>query len=348
MSNEGHDFSGRKLNALYETRMLPSDAIEEAIRLLEAGYPVGLPTETVYGLAADALEPAAVAQVFAAKGRPHFDPLIVHLPAVDWIERVAELSGQMKALVETLTGAFWPGALTLIVPKRAVIPDLVTSGMPSVAIRMSAHPVFRQVCEGFGRPLAAPSANRFGRVSPTMASHVIEELGGHIPAVLDGGACVCGIESTILKLHEDGSVAILRPGPITAEQVQSITTIRDTMPSPENTGEAVEAPGQLASHYAPATTLRLVDGVESAQACASRQMALLAWDERSAAQAGAGFAKVAVLAPDGDATQGAARLFKLLRELDAEGVKEIIAMRPPSVGLGVAIADRLARAAAPK
>ncbi len=332
----------------FQTKLLPSSHALEALPLLEAGHPVALPTETVYGLAANALDPEAVARVFAAKKRPSFDPLIVHLPEVDWLERVADMPGPLLTIAHSLITAFWPGPLTLVLPKKELLCDLVTSGLPTVAVRMSAHPVFQQVCRAFGSPLAAPSANRFGRVSPTLASHVMEELGGRIPAVVDGGACAFGIESTIVKLREDGAIEVLRPGPITTDQLQELAPVLETKSKPPGGTESIESPGQLASHYAPATKLRLLEQVFEAEALASDGRAFLAWDEESAEAAGAKFAHVEVLAPGGNAILGASRLFKLLRELDAMGLDEIIALRPPPDGLGLAIGDRLARASATK
>ena len=200
------------------------DAVREACALLRAGEIVALPTETVYGLAADAFNPAAVAKVFAAKERPSFDPLIVHIASRGDLKNVAIVPEDIAETVNKLTAAFWPGPLTLILPKHPDVPDLVTSGLPTVAVRQSAHPVFRAINKELGRPIAAPSANRFGRISPTSASAVMKELGGRIPLIVDAGACGEGVESTIISIEpRDGKKPIFRlhrAGPITKEQLQ--------------------------------------------------------------------------------------------------------------------------------
>jgi tRNA threonylcarbamoyl adenosine modification protein (Sua5/YciO/YrdC/YwlC family) len=180
---------------------------------------VALPTETVYGLAADALRPEAVVKIFEAKERPRFDPLIVHLPDIDWLERVANVPTEGKEIIARLTEAFWPGPLTIVLPKSELVPDIVTAGLETVAVRISAHPVFREIISAFGKPLAAPSANRFGRISPTTAEHVLDELAGRIPLIVDGGQTTHGIESTVVTLC-DVQIEILRPGPVTPEDLQ--------------------------------------------------------------------------------------------------------------------------------
>ncbi len=200
------------------------EALEEAVARACAsfrdGATVALPTETVYGLAADALRPEALLKIFEAKQRPLFDPLILHLPDRDWLERVADIPAVSRALVDALVASFWPGPLTLVLPRRGIVPDLATSGLETVAVRMSAHAVFKVVVEGFGGPLAAPSANRFGRISPTTALHVMDELGGRIPLIVDGGSTTHGIESTIVAV-EGASMRILRSGPVTLEELSA-------------------------------------------------------------------------------------------------------------------------------
>src|SRR5262249_387368 len=203
-------------------------AVDAAVRLLRKDEIVALPTETVYGLAADALDPIAVARIFEAKGRPRFDPLIVHLPNRDWLERIVELenltalssriSRDDRGLILRLCDAFWPGPLTIVVRKREIVPNIVTAGLDTVAVRISAHPVFSEIVGAFGKPLAAPSANRFGRISPTTAKHVFDELSGLIPLIIDAGSTTHGIESTIVAVR-DGKIGILRRGPITSEQL---------------------------------------------------------------------------------------------------------------------------------
>src|SRR5438105_2715177 len=194
------------------------NAVSRAVELLRKGEIVALPTETVYGLAADALNPIAVAKIFEAKGRPRFDPLIVHLPDGDWLEKVADLPIQDRQLVLKLAEKFWPGPFTMVLPKRESVPEIVTAGLDTVAIRISAHPVFSEIAREFGKPIAAPSANRFGRISPTTAKHVLDELDGLIPFIFDAGPAMHGIESTIVAVR-DGKIDILRRGPITSEQL---------------------------------------------------------------------------------------------------------------------------------
>src|SRR5438552_17850515 len=199
-------------------------AVRKAVALLQKGNPVALPTETVYGLAADALDPTAVAKIFEAKGRPRFDPLIVHLPDRDWLEKIADLSGQDRQSILKLAEKFWPGPFTMVLPKRDIVPDIVTAGLDTVAVRISAHPVFAEIVGELDEPLAAPSANRFGRVSPTTAQHVLDELDGRIPLIVDAGPTEHGIESTIVAVR-DGRIAVLRRGPITHEQLSEFTDV---------------------------------------------------------------------------------------------------------------------------
>jgi L-threonylcarbamoyladenylate synthase len=182
---------------------------------------VALPTETVYGLAADALRSGAVVKIFEAKERPRFDPLIVHLQNRIWLERLAKVNTQDRELILGLANAFWPGPFTIVLPKTNLVPDIVTAGLDTVAVRISAHPIFQEIIGAFGRPLAAPSANRFGRVSPTTAEHVLVELKGRIPLIVDGGQTTHGLESTIVSVR-DGEVEILRPGPITEDDLRGI------------------------------------------------------------------------------------------------------------------------------
>jgi len=192
-----------------------------ALELLRNGGIVALPTETVYGLAADALNPIAVARIFEAKDRPRFDPLIVHLPDRKWLEKIADLPAQDRKTIARLADRFWPGPLTIVLPKREIVPDIVTAGLETVAVRISADPVFSKIVLALGRPIAAPSANRFGRISPTTAQHVLNELGGRIPLIIDGGPTEHGIESTIISI-QNGKIDILRRGPITEEQLHDI------------------------------------------------------------------------------------------------------------------------------
>ena len=306
-----------------------------AVELLRQGAAVALPTETVYGLAADALNPIAVAKIFEAKGRPRFDPLIIHLPDPGWLEKVADPLKQDRQLVSSLAEKFWPGPFTMVLPKRDIIPEIVTAGLETVAVRISAHPIFSEIVSAFGKPLSAPSANRFGRISPTTAKHVLDELNGHIPLIIDAGPTTHGIESTIVAVH-DGKIDILRRGPITSEQLSKfgevgIATVR----------EKISVPGQLPSHYAPKTPLRIVDNLKSFTPMTNERCALLAWtsiekDER--------FIAIRNLSRQQDLREAAANLFRYLRELDALDVDLIVAERVPGEGLGAAILDRLQRA----
>ncbi len=313
-----------------------AEGAAEAAALLLRGELVALPTETVYGLAGDALDPAAAARIFEAKERPAFDPLIVHLPVLDWLARLTTAADD--PLVRELIERFWPGPLTLVLPRRPVVPDLVTSGLPSVAVRMSAHPVFRAVLQHLGRPVAAPSANRFGRISPTEAGHVLEELGGRIPLILDGGPCSIGVESTVVA-PGDGVLRLLRAGPVTAEELSAIAPVRAG-------GSVIESPGQLASHYAPGTPLRLLPDAAAADAWnAPGKAGLLAWSRR---ERPAQFSAMEILTPSNDPREAATRLFAAMRRLDGCGLELILAEPPPMHGLGVAIMDRLRKAAAPR
>ncbi|AWD22178.1 L-threonylcarbamoyladenylate synthase [Fuscovulum blasticum] len=314
-----------------ETKTLAAtDAgILQAANLLRSGRLVAFPTETVYGLGGDARQDETVARIFAAKGRPRFNPLIVHVPSLAAAERVAVFDARARAVAT----AFWPGPLTLVLPQRsgAGLSPLVTADLPTVAVRVPAHPVARALLEAFGGPLAAPSANPSGRVSPTRAAHVLAGLSGQIAAVLDGGACVVGVESTILGLDGD-SPRLLRPGGLPLEALEAALGQQVT-----SGGSAAKpnAPGQLASHYAPAAAVRL-----NAHAAETGEILV-------------GFGPVRgdlTLSAAGDLVEAAAALFHLLREADAlAGPGGRIAFAPvPETGLGRAINDRLRRAAAPR
>ena len=300
-----------------ETRVLPfsDETIAEAARLILAGEPVAVPTETVYGLAADATKPDAVARIYDAKDRPSFNPLIVHVPDLAAARQLGEFNTEALALAEK----HWPGPLTLVVPLRegAGIASIVTAGLPTIGIRLPAHPAMQALLRGVGRPLAAPSANASGAISPTRAEHVLKSLGGRIPLIIDSGATERGLESTIVGATGAG-LRLLRPGPI---EVQAEPA----------SGSRIEAPGQLQSHYAPSKPVRL---------------------NAELAQAGEfliGFGSVAGdenLSLSGDLVEAAARLFDLLHEADASDKTSIAVGPVPDAGLGVAINDRLRRAAA--
>jgi L-threonylcarbamoyladenylate synthase len=321
-----------------------------AVELLRKGELVALPTETVYGLAAKALNPIAVAKIFEAKERPRFDPLIVHLPNREWLRRIAELATGDRQLISKLADKFWPGPFTMVLPKREVVPDIVTAGMDTVAVRLSAHPVFAEIVGELDEPLAAPSANRFGRVSPTTAQHVLDELDGRVPLVVDAGPTEHGIESTIVVIR-DGRIAVLRRGPITHEQLSEFAEIVSITVT-----KGISAPGQLPSHYTPTTPLRLIDKAEVFPPQKGQRVGLLAWhpiprkgdlqiaQRRTGDRRSLKFAAVRNLSDRGDLREAAANLFRYLRELDALGLDLIVAERIPSRGLGAAIMDRLERA----
>ena len=320
------------------TRLLPAAAVDDAAALLRAGGLVAFPTETVYGLGADATDGRAVAGIFAAKGRPRFNPLICHYP--DTEAAFADVVPDARA--RAVAARFWPGPLTLVLPRRAECRvDLLTgAGLDSLGIRVPAHPLARTLLAAVGRPVAAPSANPSGAVSPTAAAHVLEGLDGRIDAVLDGGACPVGVESTVLDLCGEWP-ALLRPGGVPAAAIEAVLgpLVRA---GPPTGGAALRGPGMLASHYAPALPLRL--GAITARP----DEALLGFGRRLPSGAGLAWN----LSDTADVAEAASRLFAGLRWLDAEGARRglrgIAAMPVPDDGLGAAINDRLARAAAPR
>lgn len=297
--------------------------IERAARLLREGRTVAIPTETVYGLAADATSDKAVALIYAAKERPSFNPLIVHVPSIDAARALAEFDDD----AERLADAFWPGPLTLVLPVKAgAVSPLVTAGGKSVAIRVPDHPLARQVLAAAGIPLAAPSANPSGRISPTRAAHVLTGLSGRIAAVLDGGPTGVGVESTIIGLSPP---TLLRAGGLPVEAIEACLGHALAQRTED---DAITAPGQLASHYAPGASVRL------------------AADHAEAGEYMIGFGKVTGdvnLSPGGDLTEAAANLFDALHRADESG-RPIAVAAVPDTGLGRAINDRLRRAAAPR
>lgn len=311
-------------------------ALRDAVAALAAGKLVGMPTETVYGLAADATNGEAVARIYAAKGRPSFNPLIAHVADLAAAERLVHFDPVSRRLAE----AFWPGPLTLVLPKRADagVSDLATAGLDTLAVRMPSHPTAHALLKAFGRPVAAPSANRSGHVSATTAAHVADDLGSAVAIVLDAGPSHVGVESTIVAATPTGLV-LLRAGGLPREKIEAVAGQRlDVVDLADP--EAPTAPGQLASHYAPGATVRLdVEAVLPGEA-------LLAFGP--SLPRGASEAAVTInLSPRGDLIEAAARLFSALRELD--GKAATIAVAPiPTTGLGEAITDRLRRAAAPR
>jgi L-threonylcarbamoyladenylate synthase len=310
-----------------------------AVELLRKGEVVALPTETVYGLAADALNPIAVAKIFEAKERPRFDPLIVHLPDKQWLERVAKVDNCSRAQIERLIVQFWPGPLTLVLNRQPIVPEIVTAGLDTVAVRMSSHSVFAEIISAFGKPVAAPSANRFGRISPTTAQHVLDELDGRIPLIVDAGPTPHGIESTIIAVR-DHKIDILRRGPITEEELRGIG-FQPTAKPQDVDATTVRTPGQFPSHYAPKTPLHLVDNAELFVPKPNQRVALLAWTPHQKKDR---FTAIRHFSERQDLREAAANLFRCLRELDELGLDLIVAERVPAQGLGAAILDRLERA----
>jgi L-threonylcarbamoyladenylate synthase len=311
-----------------------SDAtIRQAAELLRQGRLVAFPTETVYGLGADATNGLAVAAIYEAKGRPSFNPLIVHIPGIALAEKLAVFN----SLALNLAAAFWPGPLTLVLPRRAEsgISELVTAGLDTIAVRVPSHPAALALLIAAGRPVAAPSANRSGHVSPTRAEHVEADLGSKVALIIDGGACQRGLESTVVALTS-GRPRLLRRGALLVSDVEKVLGAPLVRDLHRYTGPS--SPGQLESHYAPAARLRLnVSRPEAGEA-------FLAFGPSAPEVAGPMFN----LSPRGDLLEAAANLFAALRSLDAAGAPAIAVMPIPNTGLGEAINDRLIRAAAPR
>ncbi len=356
-------------------------SLQLAAAHLRQGELVAMPTETVYGLAGNALNPDAVTKIFQAKERPSFDPLIVHIPKPDlpgssYVKLIQQdwqlvdltgFSAQVTVELEKILSHCWPGPLTIVLPKQPHVPDLVTSGLPTVAIRMPNHPVAQQLLQETQLPLAAPSANRFGHISPTTAAAVNSELRGRIRYILDGGPCSVGVESTIMALDPAGHLTLMRPGGVGAEQLHQITQLPIQRPIPgANASAPPEAPGQLLSHYAPRKPLWMLPAPLHALSDHDLQDRLRPWLQpeikcgllcfqnqdphpvQRFRQIWGVTPHVEVLSPKGDLGEAARTLFAKLRELD-EGPASILFTEPCpySHGLGYAIGDRLQRASRP-
>ena len=326
------------MNVGLKTAILPAGeaATAAAAHSLAAGGLVAFPTETVYGLGADATSSAAVARLYQAKGRPAFNPLIAHVGDIEAGRRMAQFNSEATRLAE----AFWPGPLTLVLPKSADCPvaDLATAGLDTVAVRVPAHPVAREILRAFGRPVVAPSANLSGHVSPTMAAHVQSDLGGRIDLIVDGGPVDVGVESTIVGCF--GEPVLLRPGGLPRGEIERVLGRPLRRPPEGVDGDTARplAPGMLASHYAPRTSVRLnATSLEPGEA-------LLAFGSDAIPGVDAAIA-VMNLSRDGDVAEAAANLFGYLRTLDLRGARSIAVMPVPHHGLGEAINDRLRRAA---
>jgi L-threonylcarbamoyladenylate synthase len=314
-------------------------ATEENIRLaaekIRAGGLVAFPTETVYGLGADGLNPIAVAKIFEVKKRPAFNPLILHIAQKDWIKKYADYN---DSRIDRLIEKFWPGPLTLVLPKREIVPDIVTSGNPTVAIRMPDHPVALELISLCGNPIAAPSANKFGQLSPTEAGHVFKSLGNKVDIILDGGVSKVGLESTILHLHGN-EIYLLRPGGLSKEEIEREVGILKQGGIDQH---KPNAPGQLPFHYSPVIPLALLNE-ELIQKNAGKRIGALFFEKIKNESA---FSISKVLSNSGDLKEAAANLFKFLHDFEKEELDLILVEPVAEKGLGLAIMDRLKKAAA--
>jgi L-threonylcarbamoyladenylate synthase len=332
------------------------ESVRQAAAVLAQGGLAAFPTETVYGLGGDAFNPRALARIFEVKGRPRFDPLIVHIAAIEALEKAADISlldTAARKNLAALTGQFWPGPLTLILPKQKTIPDLATSGLSTVAVRLPAHGAARRLIELSTGAVAAPSANPFGYLSPTRAEHVFEMFGEKIDIILDGGPCQFGVESTVLDIS-GGQPRILRPGAVTKESIEAVIGPVAVGPAAAIEGDAVDgaakgaiSPGLLKSHYAPRIPLLALDYEALRHENEINNAAFLFFDGTSRDRWLAEQQKpqaVAVLSETGNMLEAAARLFETLHELDRLDVRCIYAQCAPEKGLGTAINDRLRRA----
>lgn len=331
----------------YTTKLLPptEDTLRTAAAALRRGELVGMPTETVYGLAANAYDPCAVAKIFQAKGRPQDNPLIVHIAD---LAVLYEIASSVRKTAEQLAENFWPGPFTMILPKSEKIPECVTAGLDSVAVRMPSHPVAAALIRESGLPLAAPSANLSGRPSPTKAGHVYDDLHGKIPYIIDGGSCKIGVESTVVKVM-DNKVLLLRPGAVTAEQIRALgieTEIAEAVEAPLKEGETVLSPGMKYKHYAPKARVVIVDGTIDVFSSYVR----LHSDEHTYALVFDGeeqFMAVPTLSfgRGSDALEQANHLFAALRMADEKGASCVFCRCPSREGVGLAVYNRLLRAA---
>jgi len=321
------------------TILKPNEENLRVIRgFLRLGELVAIPTETVYGLAANALDPQACQRIFTVKERPHNDPLICHVPSFDSLEAYCETNALAKRLAE----AFWPGPLTLVLPKKSIIPDIVTAGHDSVAVRCPSHPVFRELIEGCEFPLAAPSANPFAYVSPTLAIHVQANLGERIATILDGGPSHLGVESTIIDIRDPKSIRVLRYGALPVEQIEDTLKRRVDRPLPIQSGISI-APGALPKHYSPKTKLELRSApvLEEELQKTDGSVAYLLLRKPSHSS----LSNIHWLSENGELDRIASQLYAKLRELDATGYQKIVVEEAPELNLGRTINDRLRRAA---
>mgnify|MGYP001773061700 CR=1 FL=1 len=318
-------------------RVIANDEnIKLAGSIIKKGGLVAFPTETVYGLGADALNPYAVAKIFEVKKRPKFDPLIVHISKIQWLEK---LTKKIDERAFKLIEKFWPGPLTLVLPKSEIVPDIVTAGLPSVAIRMPSHPVALALIENAETPISAPSANPFGYISPTTAEHVEKQLGDKIDLILDGGKCPIGVESTVLSLLEEPT--ILRPGGLPIEEIEKVIGKVKI----QTKAEKILSPGQLQTHYSPRTPVKIFSSIDELFGKNLENAGILLFKKHDFEIKSK---HVEILSENGDLIEAASNLFLALHRLDEAGVDVIYAQEVPEVGLGIAIMDRLRKAAGVK
>ena len=328
------------------TQLLCADQVEQAARILRSGGLLGIPTETVYGLGADGLNPDAVARIFQAKGRPQDNPLILHIPSADWLERYC---ADIPPLAYELARRFWPGPLTMILKRRDMVPDAVTAGLDTVGMRCPAHPVTRAILEAAGTPVAAPSGNTSGRPSPTCLADMLEDMDGKIDGIVDGGPCDVGVESTILDLTVSPP-RMLRPGGITLEQLREVVgevAVDSAVTRPLAAGEKPRAPGMKYRHYAPKAPVTVVRGEPAAAARYIRRHladgdGVICFNEFVPLFEGH---PVEPIGPKDDRAEQARRVFDALRYFDGTQVAHIWAQCPDSAGLGLAVSNRLNKAA---
>ncbi len=331
---------------MIKTQLLTEKDIEAAAAMLQAGGLVGIPTETVYGLGANGLDPAAVRRIFEAKGRPQDNPLILHIPDPSWLERYCR---DVPAAARRLAEQFWPGPLTMILPRRALVPDEVTCGLETVGVRCPDHPVTLAIIRAAGVPVAAPSGNRSGRPSPTCARHMLEDMEGRIQAVVDGGPCGVGVESTIVDLTLPVP-RLLRPGGLPLEALEAVlgrVDVDRAVTAPLSPGEKPRAPGMKYRHYAPRAPVTVVTGDGAATAAYIRRQAgantgVICFGEYRDRFPGC---TVRSIGPAGDRGEQARRVFDALRSFDGTSVTAIFAQCPGEEGLGLAVANRLKKAA---
>jgi len=333
-----------------ETKYLTQQKIQQAAQILKRGGLVGIPTETVYGLGANGLDPAAVARIFEAKGRPQDNPLILHIPDVGWLERYCR---DIPASAIALANAFWPGPLTMILPRRENVPDIVTAGLDTVGMRCPSHALCRKIIAAADIPVAAPSGNTSGRPSPTTAKHMLEDMDGKIEAIVDGGPCTVGVESTIIDLTCTPP-RLLRPGGITLEQLRSVLGEVEVDPAVTRimgAGEQPKAPGMKYRHYAPKAPVTVVAGDPERSAAyiaahAGAEDGIICFDEFMDLFTGQSVTRpVMDLGPSGDKEEQARHIFDALRQFDHTNVPAIWAQCPDASGIGLAIANRLNKAA---